>query len=531
MQAMIDLLIDEPLLLLGLVLALGGLLGSIRIRGVSIGAAGALVVGLVVSGIDDRLTIDPLVGLLGLSLFTFAVGLASGPSLVASLRSNLGLICGIGVVLVLSAGLAAIVGALLGLDRAVTAGLYAGSLTNTPALAAATEALPAGEADKAVVGYSLSYLFGVVGMLIAVVVVQATWRRAPVPEDADRPGRLVNMTVRVSEHAAFETVADLHRRYPGQARVSRIRHGDVTQVGSGDSRLESGDLVVVACDERIRDDVVAALGERTPGALTDDRAALDFRRILVSSSGLVGRRIVDLDLERRHGATITRLRRGDVDLVAADSVVLEPGDRVRVVGPAAALESVAKELGDSERRVGEFEAPGFLVGLLIGLAIGFIEIPVPGLGDVRLGSAGGPLVVGLLLGHLQRTGPFVWQLPHGANLTLRQLGAILFLAVVGVSSGPVLVDALQTSVGPKVVLAGVIVTSTTAAALMALGRVNGVGGDRMSGVIAGSQTQPAVLAFAVGRSADPRVPLGYALATPVAMVVKIVMAQVLVLVL
>ena len=95
-------------------------------------------------------------------------------------------------------------------------------------------------------------------------------------------------------------------------------------------------------------------GERTPGALTDDRAALDFRRILVSSSGLVGRRIVDLDLERRHGATITRLRRGDVDLVAADSVVLEPGDRVRVVGPAAALESVAKELGDSERRVGEW---------------------------------------------------------------------------------------------------------------------------------------------------------------------------------
>jgi putative transport protein len=254
---------------------------------------------------------------------------------------------------------------------------------------------------------------------------------------------------------------------------------------------------------------------------------LDFRRIVVSSSGLVGREIRELDLESRHGAMITRVRRGDIDLVATDDLVLEPGDRVRVVGPSEGLVAVAKELGDSERRVGEFEAPGFMIGLVLGLVIGLIEIPVPGLGDVRLGTAGGPLVVGLVLGHLQRTGPLVWQLPHGANLTLRQLGAVLFLAVVGIRSGPVLVDALQTSVGPKVVFGGAIITSVTAAGVILLGRFEGLGADRMSGVLAGTQTQPAVLAFAVGRSDDPRVPLGYALAMPIAMVVKIVMAQVL----
>ncbi len=531
MFVMIDLLIDEPLLLLGVVLALGAVLGAVKVGGVSLGAAGALVVGLIVSGVDDRLTIDPLVGTLGLSLFTFTVGLASGPSLVSSLRANIALIAGIGIVLVVAAGLAASVGALLGLGRAVTAGMYAGSLTNTPALAAASDALGANEADQAVVGYSLAYLFGVVGMLIAVIVAQSTARRAPVAEDADRPGRLINMTVLVAANAVFDTIEDLHRRYPGQARVGRIRRGDVTHVGTAATKLVAGDLVVVACDERIRDEVAASLGEPTDLALTDDRSAMDFRRILVSSSGLVGRRIIDLNLETRYGATITRVRRGDVDLVATDSIVLEPGDRVRVVGPVETLESVAKELGDSERHIGEFQAPGFLVGLLIGLSIGFVSVPIPGLGDVRLGSAGGPLVVGLVLGRLQRTGPVVWQLPHGANLTLRQLGAILFLAVVGVSSGPVLVDALQTSVGPKVLLGGFVVTTVTAAGLMMVGRINGVGGDRMSGVIAGAQTQPAVLSFAVGRSDDPRVPLGYALATPIAMVVKIVMAQVLVLVL
>ncbi len=531
MVSMSQLLIDEPILLLGVVLALGGILGAIRVHGVSLGAAGALVVGLVVSGVDDRFTIDPLVGTLGLSLFTFAVGLASGPSLVASLRSNIRLIVGVGVVLVAAAALTVGVGALLGLDGGVTAGLYAGALTNTPALAAASDALPPGEASQAVVGYALAYLYGVIGMLIAVMVVQARAHRAPVAEDADRPGRVVNMTVRVSDDAEFATVADLHGRYRGQARVSRIRHDDAIHIGDRSSALVAGDLVAVTCDERIRDEVVASLGTATEIALPDDRSTLDFRRILVSRSGLVGRRISELDLESRYGATITRVRRGDVDLVANDSIVLEPGDRVRVVGPVGAIESISKELGDSERHVGEFQAPGFLLGLVIGLAIGFVNVPIPGLGDVRLGSAGGPLVVGLLLGHLHRTGPLVWQLPHGANLTLRQLGAILFLAVVGVSSGPVLVDALQTSVGPKVILGGFVITTSTAAALMVVGRLNGVGGDRMSGVISGAQTQPAVLAFAVGRSDDPRVPLGYALATPVAMVVKIVMAQVLVLVL
>ncbi len=528
---MTDLLVDEPLLLLAVVLALGGLLGSLKIYGVSLGAAGALVVGLIVSGLDDRLTIDPLVGTLGLSLFTFAVGLASGPSLMASLRSNIGVIGGVGVVLTLAAGLAAGIGTVLGLEPGVTAGLYAGSLTNTPALAAATDALPALEADQAVVGYALAYLYGVVGMLIAVMVVQANARRAPVAEDAATPGRLINVTVLVSKESECATVADLQRRFPGQARVSRIRHNDITRIGSSSSKLAVGDLVAVACDEGISDEVAACLGEATEIALPDDHSTMDYRRILVSRSGLVGRRISDLDLESRYGATITRVRRGDVDIVAADSIVLEPGDRVRVVGPASVLESVSRELGDSERRVGEFEAPGFLIGLLIGLAVGLVEVPIPGLGDVRLGSAGGPLVVGLMLGHLQRTGPLVWQLPHGANLTLRQLGAILFLAVVGVSSGPVLVDALQTSVGPKVILGGLVLTTSTALALMLVGRLYGVGGDRMSGVIAGAQTQPAVLAFAVGRSDSPRVPLGYALATPIAMVVKIVMAQVLVLVL
>jgi putative transport protein len=528
---MIHLLTDQPLILLGLVLALGGSVGAIKVRGVSLGPAGALLVGLAVSGIDSRLTIEPLVGSVGLSLFTFAVGLASGPSLVASLKTNVRLIAGVGIILALVAPLTAVVGKVLGLGRGVTAGLYAGSLTNTPALSAATEALPAAEAKQAVVGYALSYLFGVIGMLIAVVIVQSRARRSPLAEDASGSSRLINMTVRVSSTPEFSTIGDLHQRFRGLARVSRVQRNGTNQVPSGDWALAPGDLVAVACDERHREEIVTALGEATETRLSTDRSDLDFRRILVSRSELIGRRVGDLDLEDRLGATITRIRRGDVDLVATDAFVLEPGDRVRVIGSTSALAQVAAELGDSERRIGEFDAPGFLIGLLIGLAVGLIAVPIPGLGKVQLGSAGGPLVVGLVLGHLQRTGPLVWQLPHGANLTLRQLGAILFLASVGIRSGPVLVDSLHTSVGPKVIVAGVVITSVTAAALIALGRICGLGGDRLSGVVAGAQTQPAVLAFAVGRSGDARVPLGYALATPIAMIVKIVMAQVLVLVL
>jgi putative transport protein len=513
-------------LLLTVVLAAGALIGSVSVRGVGIGPAGALFAGLAASAIDDRLVIPQIIGIVGLSLFTYCVGLAAGPEMARHFRSMIPLLGVVAVVLAALAPVAGLVGHLLGLSRAEIAGLYAGSLTNTPALAAVQELVAPGERGEPVVGYALSYPYGVLAMLAAVV---AAWRVVASGDGGVEGGdQLHTLTVRVGEGRS-STVADLQRRMGGQLAVSRVERGGRVWVPTSDDGLEAGDVLAVACPERVADGVIAVLGDRVPTQLVDDRSRLDFRRMVVSNDAIVGRSVAELRLTERHGSTITRVRRGSTDLIAGGDTILEPGDRVRVVGPPKRMALIAAELGDDERRVSEFHPRGFTIGLLLGVLVGLIPIPVPGAGAVELGTAGGPLIVGLLLGWRERTGPLVWQAPHGVSFTLRQVGALLFLGMAGTSGGAALWASLQSGDGFVVIAGGVFLTSLSAVAMLAAGRWLGLGPPGASGLIAGAQTQPAVLAFAAERTGDQRLDLTYALVLPVAMVVKIVAAQLLVL--
>ncbi len=275
------------------------------------------------------------------------------------------------------------------------------------------------------------------------------------------------------------------------------------------------------------DEVTARLGTAVDAQLSHDRSRLDMRRIVVSARQLTGRRLGDLELHQRYGAVATRVRRGDVDLLAHDDLVLQPGDRVRIVGPREQRGAVSTLLGDSERRIGELDAVGYTLGLAIGTLLGLVEIPLGG-ATFALGTAGGPLVVGLLLGRLERTGPITWQPPYGAGLSIRQLGTILFLGTVGSRSGGALVDALSSSEGLKLAASAVMVVAVTASVFLVLGRRwLRLGGARLSGALAGLETQPAVLAFANEQTTDDRVSTAYAIVFPVAMLLKIVLAQVL----
>jgi putative transport protein len=251
-----------------------------------------------------------------------------------------------------------------------------------------------------------------------------------------------------------------------------------------------------------------------------------MRRIVVSARQLTGRRLGDLELHHRFGAVATRVRRGDVDLLAHDDLTLQPGDRVRVVAPREHMGAISALLGDSERRIGELDAVGYMFGLALGSLIGLIEVPLGGGASFALGTAGGPLVVGLLLGRLERTGPITWQPPYGAGLSIRQLGTILFLGTVGSRSGSALVDAVSSSQGIKLAFAAIVVVAATAAMFLFAGRrLLGLGGARLTGTLAGLETQPAVLAFANEQTDDDRVSTAYAIVFPVAMLLKIVLAQ------
>jgi putative transport protein len=350
-------------------------------------------------------------------------------------------------------------------------------------------------------------------------------------EGVPRPSEdeLVNLTARVTAPGVVgRRVAELMREHRWAVVLSRVRRGDEAEVPGADFVLRPDDLVVVVGPAPAAERAVSELGERATEELPLDRSELDARRMFVSATEPIGQRIGDLGLVERFGAIVTRVRRGDADRLARPDTVLEPGDRVRVVAPRERMDEVTRFFGDSYRTLSEIDVAAFSLGLVAGLLIGLVPIPMPGGGDFRLGMAGGPLVVGLVLGALERTGPITWQLPYNANLTLRQLGAVLFLAGVGVRSGHAFVGTVRSSEGLAMLAVGAAVTVFAAVLAVWLGTaLLRVPVDVLCGIVAGMQTQPAVLAFAVEQSGDDLPNTGYASVYPVATIAKIVFAQIL----
>ncbi len=543
---MVQLLVDNPLLLLFVVAAIGYLLGRIQVFGFRLGIAAVLFVGLAIGSLDPEMRVPDIIFQFGLIVFVYTVGLAGGPGFVAALRrkgvrDNV-LILGM---IVLAAGLVIVAAAAFDLGGGQRAGLFAGSLTNTPALAAVlqylTETVPAAGLDQAiaqpVVAYSVAYPMGVLGMILAIYVLQRVWKTDYAAEahelrDLGVVGEeLQDLTVRVTRELGGATVADLMKMPVFQHVLfgRLLRHGHQTVV-NGSTALAPGDEVsVIGADDDVAR-VIAHLGEPSKEKLMLDRAELDFRRIFVSSHQSIGRRIGELRLSERFGGVVTRVRRGDVDLLADPQMVLEPGDRVRVVAPRGNMAAATKFFGDSYKALSEIDVGVFGLGIALGLLLGLVPIPLPG-ATFKLGLAGGPLVAGLVLGALGRTGGVVWQLPYNANLTLRQAGVILFLAGVGTRSGYSFASTFDDG-GLTIFMVGAMVTCVVAVATLVVGhKLLKIPMSLLTGMLAGLQTQPAVLAFA-GEQAGTELPnLGYVTVFPVATISKILIAQLLIAVL
>ena len=526
-----DIAAEQPLLLLTVIMAIGGALGSIRIGSFSLGPAAVLFTALAFSAYDDRLRLPVILGVFGLAVFAYVIGVGAGPSFFAAMRTG-GRTLGVVVAALLVGGLVTVLGAhAAGLDGPILSGIYAGALTNTPALAAATEAWAS---DLPTVGYSVTYLFGVLGMLLAAMIgMRGDAPRkalAPVVVDAPPP-TLDGMTVRV-ETPGLPDLGTLGEQYDHKVVFSRIMRGDapghpgVVDIATDDAVPMPGDILTVIGDQETLDAFAGAVGHPSSVALTLDRSQVDYRRIAVSNPKVAGQALGTLHLRRRFGAVATRVRRGDVDLLATDDLVLQVGDRVRVVAPRARMQDVTEFLGDSERGAAAYSITSLSLGLALGVLLGELEFPLPGGGAFALGLAGGPLLVGLIVGRAGRTGPVLWTLPHSVASTLSQLGMMLFLAYAGSNAGSALADALGSPTGPRLLVVGALVTTVTAATVILGGRLlAGTYGPRLGGVLAGTQTQPAVLAYANETTRDDaRVNLGYALVYPAAMIIKVVLA-------
>ncbi|UJP41403.1 aspartate:alanine exchanger family transporter [Cellulomonas palmilytica] len=526
MSQVFDFLSQQPVLLLFVVIGIGSAIGHLKVRGVGLGAAAVLLlsIGLAAwaASYDVDLEIPEAMGTLGLALFTFCVGIISGATFFSSLKRSLGPILAVAGVLVASAAVAVAVGGLLDLDSPVVAGSWAGAVTNTPALAAARDA--AGDDTGPTIGYAVTYLFGVVGMLAGV---SAALRHRK--HDADAPPMLVTRTVRVEVDANL-SVQELEELHGDRIKFSRVRHGETAPIrtANGTDTLLLDDLVTVVGPSEDIDAVTRELGHTSSHHLEADRQYLDMRRITVSAEHAAGRTVAELDLLHRFGATVSRVRRGDVDMLATDDLQLQLGDRVRVIAPRERMAEVSTWFGDSSRGLSDIVPVVLGLGMAAGILLGAVKFPVPG-GAFTIGSAFGTLLVGLVLGKIGRIGPVVTAMPYTAAQAMSELGLLIFLAQAGSRAGTQIGAAFTSGEWLKILVLGVVVTTFVSTGLyLVMRRVFRVGGTRLSGIMSGAQTQPAILAFANARTQyDARVALGYALVYPAAMITKIVVGRIL----
>jgi putative transport protein len=533
-------LVDNPLLTLSLTIALGAAFGLVRFGALRFGAAGALFVGLFIGAFDTEELIGPALGLvktLGLAVFVYMVGLAAGRGLVRSLRAQLPVMLVSLVALTVVAGAAWVMGQALDVDGTYQGGAYSGVGTSTGALGAAQAAtVSAAGGDAALagtwsgqvaVGYSIAYPIGVV---IGILMVFAANRRAisSTPRDPEQPvGDLIDVTVLVTRAARLSEV-------PGSANgavrfsfLSRANGAGAVGIAMPTDQVLPGDRVVVIGRPDAVNAATERLGQQAREHLAHDRKAVDYRRILLSDPTLAERTVRELDLTGKFGGVVTRVRRGDADLLATDDLILLLGDRVRVVAPRAKMAAVSKYLGDTERRISEVDAVALFLGLGFGFLIGIPGIPVGG-AELSLGSAGGPIVMGIILGYVGRTGPLVWELPMSANLTLRQFGLLTFLAGVGLASGHDFRANAFTSLGLKILAFSIVMALLGTVLMMVYSRLVENATPRQAGLLAGFVGNPSIIGYAQSRSSDPRVAEGYSTLFALTQVFKILVAQSLV---
>ncbi len=545
MNILIDLLVEHPLLLLFLVSTLGYYIGEIRIKGTGLGIAAVLFVGLAVGALDPRLTLPPELISLGLVLFVYSVGLASGPGFFASfsrsgLRDNL-MVAG---VLIVAALIVTVEAALLNLKSTVAAGIFTGALTNTPALAQVLSYVTHGPLQLAstavgtepVVGYSVAYPMGVIGPILIILLMQRVWR-IDYKQDAEAvrdmfpvEQEIYNRTVRVTNAAIIGApIRELSATRQWRVIFGRLQRGATVELATGNTVLQTGDLVSVIGTPEDVDPVVKELGVLAAEQLDLDRSAYDFRRVFVSNPDLVGRKLADLDLPGRFGAIVTRVRRGDIELLAFGDLVLELGDRVRFVAPRSQVRPLSDYFGDSYKKLSEVNFGALGIGITLGLLIGMIPISLPGGIEFKLGEAGGPLIVALVLSALRRTGPVVWSIPYSANLTIRQLGLTILLAGIGIRSGYTFLTTLSQEGGMTILLAGAVVSLLTPLLVLWIGyRLFKLPFGVLTGIVSAVHTQPAVQASALTQARNDLPNHGYALAFPMATIAKILLAQIIV---
>lgn len=501
------------------VIGLGYAVGHVSLGGFSLGIGAVLFAGLGVGALAPGAAPPGLVSSIGLVMFLYGIGIQYGRQFFAGLRGDglkWNLIAAAGVLTSFAVALG--LGEVAGVSAAQATGLFAGALTSTPALQAAIDA--AGNREPAI-GYSVAYPFGVVGPILCLFAFPHLFKARLAPA----PAPLQHLEVTI-EKLPGPAVADLLGVLPAGVDLVAVRRGESNALPDPKVSLSPGDSVMLLGQPDALERARSALGRADEGRIRSDRLELDMVRAYVSRPGVVGVPIGQLAFPAGVVAKIAEIRRGDALLFPSPELVLEYGDRVGVIAAPKVIPDVRRYFGDSMKSTTEFSYISVGLGMSLGVLLGLLEIPIPGLGAFSLGLAGGPLVVALVLGRIGRAGPLSWHIPLAANLTLRNFGLTLFLAAVGLGSGgPFVATVAQT--GLTFLGIGAAIVTVAVAVVMLLGQwLARIHTDDLFGMVSGSTGNPAILVYANRAMASDRIDVAYATIFPSATILKIVCVQV-----
>ncbi|WP_080793522.1 aspartate:alanine exchanger family transporter [Corynebacterium pacaense] len=529
---MLSFFASSPLISLVLILAVGLAIGRIRLFGISLGAAAVLFVALALSTANPDIQIPAFVYQLGLAMFVYVIGLSAGSVFFREFPSRGWKLTVFMILLLLSmAGLALVLVRALDLDPTIGAGMFAGALTSTPGMAAVVQLVSAQDpsmAGEPVIGYSLAYPGAVLGSILVAAVGEKVFRINH-EKEAREEGLILEPLVwkGVSLREGLSgTVGDLPA-LAGQDIIATRIVDDPHSHRLADPALEitAGMELVINGTEEAVNAAIAELGSESATKIEDTE--LLYSRFTVSNPDVAGRTVRELDTVA-HGFMIARIRKGDTEVVPTLDTVINYSDRIRVVAAPGRMGDVRRFIGDSEKSLGDVNLLPFAIGLSLGLLLGAIPIPLPGGTTMSLGFGGGPIVVGLILGALNRTGPITWQLPFHANRTISTLGLALFLAGVGTSAGAGFRVALTDPSSLTVMGAGLLITLASAViCALVCTTVLRLRWDEAMGVAAGATTNPAIISYINGQTGTELANRGYATVYPTAMIGKIIVCQVL----
>ena len=535
---------------LALVAVVGLWIGNVKVRGVGFGIGGVLFGGIIVGHFVDQAGItlsSPMLHFIqefGLILFVYTIGIQVGPGFFASLRVS-GLRLNLFAILIVILGglVTAVLHKLFDIPLPVVLGIFSGAVTNTPALGAGQQILrdlgvPLDTVDQMGMSYAMAYPFGICGILLTMWLVRLFFR-INVEKEAQQfdeisgngHAHLQTINVRV-ENPNLNNMAiqDVPMLNSDKLICSRLKREEMLMVPAPNTLIQLGDLLHRVGGQEDLHNAQLVIGKEVSTSLSTRGTDLKVERVVVTNEKVLGKRIRDLHFKQRYDVVISRLNRAGVELVASSHASLQFGDILNLVGRPEAIDAVAAELGNAQQKLQQVQMLPVFIGIGLGVLLGSIPLFIPGFpAALKLGLAGGPLIMALILGRIGSIGKLYWFMPPSANLALRELGIVLFLAVVGLKSGGDFVATLIDGDGMSWIVYGIFITAIPLLAVGILARMLAkMNYLTLCGMLAGSMTDPPALAFANNLHATSgAAALSYATVYPLVMFLRIITPQLL----